>query len=773
MELQKITSDVYRGNLGVETSFALEVNAKAFRVLSDTMYQNKIGSMVRELSCNAYDSHVQNDTPTVPFVIHMPDEFEPWFSVRDFGVGLDDAGVRTILTSYFTSTKDTSNKTVGAFGLGSKTPFAYTDAFTVTAIKDGVRRTYSAFIGEVGVPAVAMLGEPEETDEVNGVEINVPVTKPQDFYKFANEVRDQLTFFDVKPTITNFAGEITWKDYKAGSSNFMECEDIFIGSHASPLKGVWVVQGIVGYPMDTKLVRDKLSMVNRDFLDIISANAALLRFDIGQIEVTASREGVSYSDYTLRNIEARLDNARLNIKSTVADKVNAHPTPWAKACELNGNPTLRSLAKVCEVYIDAPYYVGGKVYQNGIWGIDVAALGHFDTDVKAKADENLDIDEDNVEDEENATKGPKASVLFTQYTYQRKTRRGSKFEWIEGNGVPSIVPSTGMTIIMRDTSNKPVIRLREFLTDRPQNAGPVIMVYAGHAVENDDAFRAMQPELEKRLNGATVIRLSDLPLPTAAARAKRDDYRQPKAYIYDDGDDLSSSRCWGREYTPLKELDGGYYVMVERHNVFRGNASNFAFQLAAKGMLDRPVYGLRQRDIDKLAGNPDWAPLADAEAAMVAKWSSDKRLNNAVLVNAIANDYRIVNMFRNYDDGIVNALKAAFENGTLSMTVKSSLAKLFKLAKRLEVAVNRSSKVKIDALVGQAIRSRPAHITAVNALCDKLAGKVLKLNDQVDATLPLLKTARLPWGPSKGDAIKVAEAAMVDHLVSYCNLFAE
>ena len=58
---------------------------------------------------------------------------------KDFGVGMSDYEVRYVFATYMKSTKDDKANEIGAYGLGAKTPFAYTDAFTIIAIKDGVR----------------------------------------------------------------------------------------------------------------------------------------------------------------------------------------------------------------------------------------------------------------------------------------------------------------------------------------------------------------------------------------------------------------------------------------------------------------------------------------------------------------------------------------------------------------------------------------------------------------------------------------------------------
>ena len=115
------------------TSVSIAANGKAFKALTDNLYQNKIGSIVREISANAIDAQNQAGNGEIPFQIHLPDTFEPWFSVRDFGIGLSPEIMENVFLTLFESTKDQSNDSIGAFGLGSKTPLAYTDQFTITS----------------------------------------------------------------------------------------------------------------------------------------------------------------------------------------------------------------------------------------------------------------------------------------------------------------------------------------------------------------------------------------------------------------------------------------------------------------------------------------------------------------------------------------------------------------------------------------------------------------------------------------------------------------
>ena len=142
------------------------------------------------------------------------------FRSRDYGTGLTHEQVQNIYTTYFESTKTESNAFIGALGLGSKSPFSYTDNFTVTAIKDGVRGVYSAFINGEGVPSIALMHS-ENTDQPNGVEIQFAVTDRYDFDKFRSEARQVYTYFKLRPVVSGGEQEIAFRDVQYKDKNII------------------------------------------------------------------------------------------------------------------------------------------------------------------------------------------------------------------------------------------------------------------------------------------------------------------------------------------------------------------------------------------------------------------------------------------------------------------------------------------------------------------------------------------------------------------------
>jgi hypothetical protein len=231
-------------NVGEIGEFRIRNSAKAFSILSSGLYANKIRAIIRELSCNAVDSHVAAGRSDTPFDVHLPTPLEPWFAVRDYGVGLSHDQVTRIYTTYFESTKTGSNDFIGALGLGSKSPFSYTDNFTVAAVQNHVRGIYSAFINGDGVPSIALMST-EVTDEPNGVEIKFSVNDQYDYSRFRDEAKNVYRYFSLRPTL-NIDHDIPELKYAT--------RDIIPGVHEYADRHTrycsMAIMGNIAYPID-------------------------------------------------------------------------------------------------------------------------------------------------------------------------------------------------------------------------------------------------------------------------------------------------------------------------------------------------------------------------------------------------------------------------------------------------------------------------------------------------------------------------------------------
>ena len=309
-------------NVGEIGEFRIRNSAKAFNILSSGLYANKIRAIVRELSCNAIDAHKAANTMHLEYEVHLPTAFEPWFAIRDFGTGLSHDQVKNIYTTYFESTKTDSNAFIGALGLGSKSPFSYTDNFTVTAIKDGHKGIYTAFINDSGVPSIALMAE-ESTSDAPGVEIKFSVNERGDYEKFRQEADYVYRYFEKVPKITGNKFTVTKLEY--------ESRDIIPGVHSYKRTGYGsnvsrAVMGNIAYPIDVPNAQKNLGT-----LTSLLECGLEIHFGIGELDFQASREGLSYIQTTIDSIKNKLETLNASLTDVLAKEANAITCLWTRS----------------------------------------------------------------------------------------------------------------------------------------------------------------------------------------------------------------------------------------------------------------------------------------------------------------------------------------------------------------------------------------------------------------------------------------------------------
>lgn len=298
-----------------EKAFTIKATGKAFKILSSGLYRDKILAIVRELSCNAYDAHVQAGKEKVPFRIHLPNALEPFFSIRDEGVGLSHEDVQTLYTTYFESTKTESNDYVGALGLGSKSPFSYVDSFTVVSYYNGFKRTYTAFLSDLGLPALTELGQPVQTTEPNGLEVIIPVDNTNDFSSFRNKAEYVLEFFEPLPIVTGC------QDFKVNKREIiLRGKDWEIRNYPGSSKPR-AIMGNIAYPIEVA----KIDNLDNRYKKLLSQNIDLF-FDIGDLDFTAGRETLSYDPKTIVSLTKKASEAFSEINEFIQDSFKSCKT---------------------------------------------------------------------------------------------------------------------------------------------------------------------------------------------------------------------------------------------------------------------------------------------------------------------------------------------------------------------------------------------------------------------------------------------------------------
>lgn len=137
------------------------------------LYEDPIVAVVRETVSNALDANAESNKESKIIKIETPTILNPIFSVQDNGVGMSYEDLVNVYSKYGASTKQNNFNQVGAYGLGAKSPLAYTNQFTVSSVKNGEKTT--VLIVREEMTNFMKVVENQSTSEESGTKISVPV----------------------------------------------------------------------------------------------------------------------------------------------------------------------------------------------------------------------------------------------------------------------------------------------------------------------------------------------------------------------------------------------------------------------------------------------------------------------------------------------------------------------------------------------------------------------------------------------------------------------
>lgn len=319
-------------------NFQIAVNDTMFDLLSNNLYQHIELAIIRELSSNAVDA-----TKTMPnakqYEVALPTKENLIFSVQDFGIGMTEKQIYDNYCTYGASTKSNSNVEIGGFGLGSKSPFAYTNTFFIESSKNGIKNYFKAYRNEKGQRQV-VLQKSEKSNET-GTKVYFSV-KEDDAIVFIKEAAHFYAFFEHTPNIINgkanlidyFSDNIAYYKYTEKEyfclKNFIKNSGFIKFNKNLNLDRVMTrllsdecyidIEGIL-YKVDnwkdccTNKTLEKYKSLNL-YLD---RTTCILKANIGEVTLMPSRETVVIDDKTKKFIEKNINLAIDNYIGNIFD----------------------------------------------------------------------------------------------------------------------------------------------------------------------------------------------------------------------------------------------------------------------------------------------------------------------------------------------------------------------------------------------------------------------------------------------------------------------
>ena len=351
MKLADRTVEIHSNGVDASNQFSIAQTSKMFKILSDSLYSDKVMAVIRELSTNANDAHVASGNRN-PFKVSLPTQANPNFTVRDYGTGLSQEDMEELYTTYGASNKNDSNDFTGCLGLGSKSPFAYTKSFSTTSFFNGKAYNYIAAMDEGGVPSLSLFGV-THTDEPNGLEISFAV-KQSDFQEFTNKSKRIFHYFKTKPMMEGGTCSLLQNHEYSHTNTIIEGtnwrvgrisdnDDKYPSTYNSPGAGIVAIMGNIAYPVDSDKIigkeeqqqkSDAIQRWNRAFKkadvdnwtnlvkEILNSGMYLeITCDIGELEMDVSREGLQYTKGVIKTLREKTQDIYLQLKSNMSTKV--------------------------------------------------------------------------------------------------------------------------------------------------------------------------------------------------------------------------------------------------------------------------------------------------------------------------------------------------------------------------------------------------------------------------------------------------------------------
>lgn len=297
--------------------------------LLSNIYSDPYGSVIRELVSNGFDANVEADSDNNIVEISFPYDsvYNQYMLIRDYGVGMSPEFMNTKFMNYGESTKRETNNAIGLFGIGSKSPFAIRDNYEIISYIDGKAYHYMMYKDEHDIPSYD-LEDVKDTDEDNGTVVKIMLNT--DRYKFVEAIKKQLLYFsdvyvhdesiDNEYTIYNFNHYVVRKRL----DNYDEKADICYKR--------------VRYRIDY----GKLELST---LDIPIG----IKFDIGELMPTPSREDITYGDEDIVLVKERIKLSLIEICEYYNNNINHIYENYREYVQ---NYNIDKLIRLGEVYID-------------------------------------------------------------------------------------------------------------------------------------------------------------------------------------------------------------------------------------------------------------------------------------------------------------------------------------------------------------------------------------------------------------------------------------
>jgi hypothetical protein len=431
------------------------------------------------------------------------------------------------------------------------------------------------------------MGE-EASNEPNGVEIRFAVEDSYDFRKFYNEAQHVYKHFKLRPIVS---GEFTFTNPEYSDV------DIIPGVHANDrgYGNSYAIMGNIEYPLNVP--------ENMDLGEVghLLRCGLTIEFAIGELDIQASREGLSYIPETVAAIKSKLEALNSVLANHIAEEVATVKNEWEKA------------------------YILAKKLDSDLWGAAtkkyVADTGFaLITDSRYNRVKKFQFNEKTLE--------KKYNIVIRGFTinngYGSSTASRINLENVYNNETSSYekhmsIPVDAATqFVVNDTTVGASERAKYHWKNAESGVGRNDRVYI---IEKADKkadmkltafFKALSNPPKTQIRKASTLlikeRASGIAKGVTVLKLERRDHKHHMR---------SDDMVWRDAGDMTAFVDTGTYYYLPIIGFTAQGASKdfdmktFAKALQSSGIFTETVYGVRKADLEKIKGLSNWVNLDD------------------------------------------------------------------------------------------------------------------------------------------------------------------
>lgn len=293
-------TDILVGQKSTTRSFGVSDDPILMSMLSTGFYQNPLRTMIQEVMFNAWDAHRMGNCQHRPIDIYINDT--TGLIIRDYGPGIkpgeNDDNMHDIYCMYGGSTKRGQKNQTGGFGLGSKSPFAYTESFTVTSHFGGMKNMYLIFRvsdSNGGKPGMTSLVRVPTTE--TGLMVTVPL-KAGHMDRAYEYVKDILFLSGIKAMIHNADEPDEFVDSLTLPAGSYRVDDEHQGGN------VWAVYGGVRY----QIPKNEEYSQEFEFMELLADKKDIfVGFAPDTLTPLPNREGLNMGDKSKETVKGTFE----------------------------------------------------------------------------------------------------------------------------------------------------------------------------------------------------------------------------------------------------------------------------------------------------------------------------------------------------------------------------------------------------------------------------------------------------------------------------------